>query len=99
VRRVWTDNHTARILRIYRYGPYGGLAWHAAIARAMPGGPTPASGDLVLFFDTAQGRECGFCRRSASQVWGSPPRPRPGWREVYATRDGLVHVYAVNAVP
>jgi Dolichyl-phosphate-mannose-protein mannosyltransferase len=95
VRRVWTDTHTARILRIYRYGPYGGLAWQAAVARAVPGGPTPAPGDYVLFFDTAQGRQCGFCRRSASQVWGTPPRPGPGWREVYATRDGLVHVYAV----
>jgi hypothetical protein len=99
VRWVWTDGHTARILRIYRHGPYGGLAWHAPIARAMPGGPTPRPGDLVLFFDTAQGRECGFCRKSATQVWGAPPRPRPGWREVYATRDGLVQVYAVTAVP
>ena len=99
VRRVWADSHTARILRIYQYGPYGGLAWQATVARAVPGGPTPAPGDLVLFFDTAQGRECGFCRMSARRVWGSPPRPRPGWREVYATRDGLVQVYAVTATP
>ncbi|HEU5158726.1 MAG TPA: glycosyltransferase family 39 protein [Streptosporangiaceae bacterium] len=99
VRRIWTDSHTARVLRFYQYGPYGGLAWRTPIARARPGGPTPTPGDLVLFFDTKRARECGFCRKSASEAWGAPPRPRPGWREVYATRDDLVHVYAVTPSP
>lgn len=95
-RWLWTDDHTARILPVYQYGSFGGVAWRTPIARAKPGGPTPRPGDLVLFFDIT-GRECGFCRKSAAEVWGAPPRPAPGWREVYATRDGLVHVYSVAA--
>jgi 4-amino-4-deoxy-L-arabinose transferase-like glycosyltransferase len=95
VPRVWADSHTARILRIYQNGRFGGTAWHATVARAVPGGPTPTQGDLVLFFDADQGRECGFCRKSAREVWGTPPRPHPDWRQLYATPDGLVKVYAV----
>jgi hypothetical protein len=98
VRRVWTDDHTARILSVYQQGPYGGTAWHAAIARALPGGPVPQPGDLVLFFDTERGLECGFCRKSANEAWGKPPRPRAGWRQVYATPSGMVHVYTVEPV-
>ncbi|HEX6468478.1 MAG TPA: hypothetical protein VF069_05230 [Streptosporangiaceae bacterium] len=99
VQRVWTDDHTARILLLYRSGPFGGVAWHARVGRMVAGGPPPLPGDLVLFFDAAQGRECGFCHLSATQVWGDPPRPRPGWRQVYASRDGIVQVYAVEPAP
>jgi hypothetical protein len=93
--RIWTDAHTARLLQIYQHGPFGGLAWHARIGRATPGHPGARPGDLVLFFDTESGRLCGRCRKSARQVWGPRPRPLVGWRQVYATGDGVVQVYQV----
>ncbi|GAA2106753.1 hypothetical protein [Actinomadura alba] len=96
VPRVWTDTHTGKTLAVYREGPFGGLAWRAQVARAAPGAAAPAPGDLVLFYDVDHGRVCGSCRKYARLTWGDPPRPGTGWREVYATRDGMVRVYRVG---
>ncbi|MBC6459478.1 hypothetical protein [Actinomadura sp. HBU206391] len=93
---VWADTHTAKTLTVYREGPFGGLAWRAEVLRAAPGGFGPRPGDLVLFYDVDQGRVCGSCRKYARLTWGDPPRPRTGWREVYATRDGMVRAYRVG---
>lgn len=93
---VWTDRRTDGLLRIYQNGPFGGLAWHGTIRTATPGGTVPAPGDLVLFFDTERGRICGICREYARLDWGNPPLPRPGWRQVYATRDGVVRLYTAG---
>jgi hypothetical protein len=93
---VWADRRTELALGIYRNGPFGGVAWHQALMVAQPGGEPPAPGDLVLFFDTVTGRICGHCRAAAQAVWSNPPRPLPGWRQVYATRDGVVRVYSVG---
>jgi hypothetical protein len=97
VRVVWADRRTAKTLAVYQQGPFGGRAWNASIGRMMPGGPAPAVGDLVVFFD-ADGAVgvCGVCTQNARLAWGDPPRPRPGWRPVYATRDGVVRVYHVD---
>lgn len=92
---VWTDRRTANLLRIYQHGPFGGLAWHARIARAADGGGPPERGDLVLFFDADRGKLCGICRKYAQLAWGKPVRPNPRWHLVYATRDQVVRVYAV----
>jgi hypothetical protein len=93
---VWTDQRTDGLLRIYQHGAFGGLAWHGSIRTATAGGTGPAPGDLVLFFDTGRGRVCGVCRKYARQDWGNPPLPRPGWQELYASRDGVAHLYAVG---
>jgi hypothetical protein len=93
---VWADPRTALDLRIYRHGPFGGLVWHQQVKAARPAGELPAPGDLVLFFDTEKGQICGHCRAGAREVWSNPPRPRPGWWQVYATHDGVVRVYSVG---
>jgi hypothetical protein len=92
---VWAEQRTALDLRIYRHGPFGGMAWHQRVKVALPAGGLPAPGDLVLFFDTDKGQICGHCRTGARENWSDPPRPLPGWRQVYATRDGVVRVYSV----
>jgi len=96
VRRVWADERTVKVLRIYQYRPFGGLAWHARARLAAPGAVL-APGDLVLFYDAQPNSRlvCGSCRRAATRLWGAPPRPQPGWREVHASRDGVVRVYSV----
>jgi hypothetical protein len=99
VQTVWADRRTSKTLAIYRHDPFGGLAWQAHVGRALAGGPTPQPGDLVLFYDTDRGRLCGVCRKYAVQVWGEPPRPQPGWHQVFATRDGMVRVYSVGPRP
>jgi hypothetical protein len=96
-RTVWADERTSKILEIYRHGPFGGVAWPGHVGRPAGDRPAPAPGDLVLFFDTERGRVCGICRRYASRTWGDPPRPRPGWRRVYASADGMARVYLVSA--
>jgi 4-amino-4-deoxy-L-arabinose transferase-like glycosyltransferase len=96
VRVVWADRRTAKTLDVYRQGPFGGRAWDAVAGRALPGGPAPAPGDLVVFFDADRGGICPQCADDARLTWGDPPRPRPGWRAVYATRDGVVRVYHVD---
>ncbi|GAB2861749.1 hypothetical protein GCM10027176_74600 [Actinoallomurus bryophytorum] len=93
---VWADQRTDGLLRVYQDGPFGGRAWHGTILTATPGGAVPAPGDLVVFFDAERGRICGICRQYARLNWGNPPLPRPGWRQVYATRDGVVRLYAVG---
>jgi hypothetical protein len=42
------------------------------------------------------GRICGHCQTAAEEVWSNPARPLPGWRQIYATRDGVVRVYSVG---
>ncbi|MGH3391992.1 MAG: hypothetical protein ACRDOO_24225, partial [Actinomadura sp.] len=96
VRVVWTDRRTAKTLEVYQQGPFGGRAWDPVVGRAVPGGPAPAPGDLVLFFDVDSGEMCRQCAEDARLNWGDPPRPRPGWRAVFATRDGVVRVYHVD---
>lgn len=91
---VWTDQRTDGVLRVFQQGEFGGRAWHGSIHPVGVGGGGPAPGDLVLFFDTEQGRLCGTCRKWARQDWGNPPVPRPGWRQVFATRDGVVRLFA-----
>jgi 4-amino-4-deoxy-L-arabinose transferase-like glycosyltransferase len=93
---VWADQRTDDLLRVYQHGPFGGLAWHGTIRTAVPGGAVPAPGDLVLFFDAQRGRICGICRKYARLNWGNPPLPRPGWQQVYATRDNVVRLYAAG---
>ena len=92
---VWADQRTDGLLRIYQDGPFGGRAWHGTIRTATPS-TVPAPGDLVLFFDADRGRICGICRKYARLNWGNPPAPRPGWRQVYATGDGVVRLYAAG---
>ncbi|MCW2918511.1 MAG: hypothetical protein JWN52_6579 [Actinomycetia bacterium] len=93
---LWTERHTALDLGIYRNGPFGGIAWHQQVKVARHTGELPAPGDLVLFFDTEKGQVCEHCRTGARELWSNPPRPRPGWQQVYATRDGVVRVYSVG---
>ncbi|MFI0350773.1 hypothetical protein [Actinomadura sp. 9N407] len=96
--RIWTDPRTRKILPIYRQGFWGGPAWSAEIQAVRPGQPAaPRAGDLVLFYDTERGHTCSLCKRSARTVWGDIVRPRPGWREVFATRDRVVRLYEVGA--
>jgi hypothetical protein len=94
---VWTDARTDGVLDVYQRGAFGGLAWHRPIRTARPGGIGPAPGDLVLFFDAARGRVCRSCQTQARLAWGDPPAPRPGWRLVYATRDGVVRLYSAGS--
>ncbi|RAY11737.1 hypothetical protein DPM19_29445 [Actinomadura craniellae] len=96
VPRVWSGRHTVRLLEIYRRGPFGGVAWQAKPTAALIGGARPAPGDLVVFYDTDRGALCGFCRLTTEDIWGKPPRPEAGWREVYATPDRLLRVYSVG---
>ncbi|MGI8332281.1 glycosyltransferase family 39 protein [Actinomadura scrupuli] len=93
---IWAERHTVLDLGIYRNGPFGGTSWHQRLKVARAGGEQPVPGDLVLFFDTEQGQVCGHCRTGAREVWSTPPRPLPGWRQVYATRDGVVRVYSAG---
>jgi hypothetical protein len=93
---IWAERRTALDLRIYAHGPFGGLAWHQRVKVARPAGELPAPGDLVLFFDTEKGQVCEHCRTGAREIWSNPPRPLPGWRQVYATRDSVVRVYSVG---
>jgi hypothetical protein len=96
VRVVWADRRTAKTLSLYRQGPFGGHAFDPVVGRVLPGGPAPAPGDLVVFFDADQGQVCSLCAQYARQAWGDPPQPRPGWREVYATGDHVLRVYSVG---
>jgi hypothetical protein len=93
---IWAERHTVLDLGIYRNGPFGGIAWHQRLRVAAPAGELPAPGDLVLFFDTEKGEVCEHCRTGAREVWSDPPRPLPGWRQVFATGDGVVRVYSAG---
>jgi hypothetical protein len=93
---LWAEQHTALDLGIYRNGPFGGVVWHQRLKVARPGGELPSPGDLVLFFDTEKGQICGHCQAGSREIWSNPPRPQPTWRQVYASRDGVVRLYSVN---
>ncbi|HEY3682490.1 MAG TPA: hypothetical protein VGL93_05600 [Streptosporangiaceae bacterium] len=103
-RTVWTDSRSDSVAEMYRRGPFGGIAWHAALRPLEKSGPRPIPGDLVLFFDAGVGdagplsdaRACTVCRRAAREAWGTPPRPAPTWRPAFATADGVVRVYRVG---
>jgi hypothetical protein len=97
-RRVWADGRTRNILRVYRYGPFGGApAWDAGLYGVYPGRAfTPRPGDLVVLLDTERGKVCPQCWRSAREVWGDVPGSRPGWRLVFATGDRVVRAYAIG---
>jgi hypothetical protein len=95
--RIWTDPRTRKILPIYRQGFWGGRAWSAGIHAVRPGQAAgPRAGDLVLFYDTERGRVCSLCKDAARTAWGDTSRARPGWREVFATRDRVVRLYEVS---
>ena len=94
-RAVWSDGSTRHILKVFRHGPFGGQAWPAQPLRLPPGGHGPAPGDVVVLFDAA-GKVCGLCRLSVGRALGTPVRPAPSWREVYATRDGVLRAYTVE---
>jgi hypothetical protein len=98
VRAIWTDGSTRHVLQVYREGPFGGQAWRPRLLRLPAGGPGPVAGDVVVLFDAQGAQEaiCGLCRRSAARTLGTPVRPAPAWREVYATRDGVVRAYRVG---
>ncbi|WP_395105805.1 hypothetical protein [Actinomadura sp. SCN-SB] len=95
--RVWADSRTASVLKVYRSGPFGGRDWDAPVFALREGAPfTPHRGDLVVFFDADKGKLCPWCKSSARRVWGSVSGDRPGWSQVYATRDGVLRVYAIG---
>jgi hypothetical protein len=93
---VWADGRTHGVLQIFRQGPYGGRAWSAEPLRLGPRGDGPAPGHLVVLFDTERGEVCGACRAAAQDLLGPGAAPRPQWRQVFATRDGVLRAYVVG---
>jgi hypothetical protein len=94
---VWADPRTRRVLRIYRSGPFGGREWSSPILAAGRANTfAPRRGDLVVLFDTERGEVCPHCKQSAREVWGDVSGNRPGWRQVYATEDRVMRVFAIG---
>ncbi|QXJ22655.1 hypothetical protein AGRA3207_003694 [Actinomadura graeca] len=91
--RIWADQRTSKVLMVYRQGAWGGRAWSARVRNARPGGEKPRPGDLLLLFDTEDGRVCPQCRASARAMRGDPAWTGPRWRQVYGTPDRVVRVY------
>ena len=96
VNRVWTDEKTARILKVYRQGPAGGRRWTADVRPLGAGSPVP--GDVVLLFDTDR-EICGVCRERTGQALGTPIQNPANWRQIYVNSSDAISIYTVTPVP
>lgn len=94
---VWTDWQTARILPVYRRGPWGGAkVWTASIKSLTGPGSKPVDGDHVLLVRTKQSA-CGFCV-AALQPWAKSHQQLPSsWHAVYTTPGGAYTLYSVGS--
>ncbi|MFB4296305.1 hypothetical protein [Actinomadura sp. NTSP31] len=94
--RVWTDPRTGKLLRVYQDGPWGGRAWSTRIRAVRPESEGPRPGDLLVLYDTDNGRLCAVCRRAAQPMLADPTWTGPRWQQVYGSRDRVVRVYRLT---